>query len=138
MATGLSSGDALVSTRVGAVRRHMERARTLVTGGAGFIGSHLVDRLVSDGYRVCVVDDLSTGLAANVPTAVRFHDVDVCDAVSLEEVFDSFRPETVFHLAAQMDVRRSTQDPCFDARVNVLGGLNVLRAAVRAGARRLI
>ncbi len=113
-------------------------SRVLVTGGAGFIGSHLVDRLVSEGYVVCVVDDLSTGLRANLSPAGRFHHVDICDSTALGVVFDSFKPELVFHLAAQMDVRRSTREPQFDARVNVLGGLNVLHAAMRVGARRLI
>jgi len=112
--------------------------RALVTGGAGFIGSHLVDRLLADGHSVCVVDDLSTGSAANVPSDARFQRVDICDLASLREVFAAFRPEVVFHAAAQTDVRRSTREPDFDARVNVLGGLNVLRAAVAVGARRIV
>ena len=112
--------------------------RALVTGGAGFIGSHLVDRLLADGRRVCVVDDLSTGSASNVPPEVRFQRVDICDLASLGEVFAAFRPEVVFHAAAQTDVRRSTREPDFDARVNVLGGLNVLRAAAAVGARRIV
>jgi len=112
--------------------------RALVTGGAGFIGSHLVDRLLADGRRVCVVDDLSTGSAGNVPSDVRFQRVDVCDLASLGEVFAAFRPDVVFHAAAQTDVRRSTREPDFDARVNVLGGLNVLRAAAAVGARRIV
>ena len=112
--------------------------RALVTGGAGFIGSHLVDRLLADGRRVCVVDDLSTGSASNVPPEVRFQRVDICDPASLGEVFAAFRPDVVFHAAAQTDVRRSTREPDFDARVNVLGGLNVLRAAAAVGARRIV
>ena len=112
--------------------------RALVTGGAGFIGSHLVGRLLADGRRVCVVDDLSTGSASNVPPEVRFQRVDICDPASLGEVFAAFRPDVVFHAAAQTDVRRSTREPDFDARVNVLGGLNVLRAAVAVGARRIV
>ena len=112
--------------------------RALVTGGAGFIGSHLVERLLAEGHSVCVVDDLSTGLAANLSSEARFHRVDVGDDISLQEVFAGFRPELVFHLAGQMDVRRSTHDPAFDARVNVLGGLNVLRCAMRVAARRLV
>lgn len=113
-------------------------ARVVVTGGAGFIGSHLVDRLLSEGHSVSVVDDLSTGLAANLPAAARFEQIDICDAQSLERALRSVRPEVVFHLAAQMDVRRSTREPEFDARVNVLGALNVLRCAVGVGARRLV
>jgi len=87
---------------------------------------------------VCVVDDLSTGSASNVPPEVRFQRVDICDPASLGEVFAAFRPDVVFQAAAQTDVRRSTREPDFDARVNVLGGLNVLRAAVAVGARRIV
>ncbi|HEV8265590.1 MAG TPA: NAD-dependent epimerase/dehydratase family protein [Gemmatimonadales bacterium] len=112
--------------------------RALVTGGAGFIGSHLAERLVADGHSVCVVDDLSTGLASNVPSETRLHRVDICDWDSLRGVIAAFRPEVVFHAAAQTDVRRSVREPDFDARVNVLGGLNVLRAAVGAGTRRIV
>jgi UDP-glucose 4-epimerase len=109
-----------------------------VTGGAGFIGSHLVDRLLAGGHGVCVVDDLSTGSARNVPPQARFQRVDICDLASLREVFAGFGPELVFHAAAQTDVRRSIREPDFDARVNVLGGLNVLRAALGVGARRIV
>jgi len=112
--------------------------RALVTGGAGFIGSHLVDRLLLDGYTVCVVDDLSTGSAGNVASGARFQRVDICDPAPLQEVVARFGPEIVFHAAAQTDVRRSIREPDFDARVNVLGALNVLRAAVAAGARRIV
>jgi UDP-glucose 4-epimerase len=118
---------------------HMSAAtRALVTGGAGFIGSHLAERLVADGHSVCVVDDLSTGLASNVPSETRLHRVDICDWDSLRGVIAAFRPEVVFHAAAQTDVRRSVREPDFDARVNVLGGLNVLRAAAAAGTRRIV
>jgi len=112
--------------------------RALVTGGAGFIGSHLVDRLLAAGHRVCVVDDLSTGSLSNVPPEARFQRLDICDPASLGDVLADFRPEVVFHAAAQTDVRRSIREPDFDARVNVLGALNVLRAAVAAGARRIV
>ena len=110
----------------------------MVTGGAGFIGSHLADRLLAEGYDVCVVDDLSTGTASNVPPGARLQRVDVCDPASLREAIVAFKPEVVFHAAAQTDVRRSIREPDFDARVNVLGALNVLRAAVAAGARRIV
>ncbi len=113
-------------------------SRALVTGGAGFIGSHIVDRLLADGHDVCVVDDLSTGSATNIPAGARFQRVDICDPDSLRDVVARFRPEVVFHAAAQTDVRRSIREPDFDARVNVLGGLNVLRAGVAAGARRIV
>jgi len=113
-------------------------ARALVTGGAGFVGSHLVDHLLAGGYSVCVVDDLSTGSTSNVPPKADFHRVDICDATPLHDVVARFRPEVVFHAAAQTDVRRSIREPDFDARVNVVGGLNVLRAAAAAGARRIV
>lgn len=112
--------------------------RVLVTGGAGFIGSHIVDRLLAEGHTVCVVDDLSTGLAGNIPKAVTFKQLDICDGKALQDAVQSFKPEVVYHLAAQMDVRRSIAEPDFDARVNVLGAMNVLRAAVAAKVRRIV
>jgi UDP-glucose 4-epimerase len=112
--------------------------RALVTGGAGFVGSHLVDRLLADGYSVCVVDDLSTGSTNNVSPNAEFHRVDICDTTPLHDVIVRFRPDVVFHAAAQTDVRRSIREPDFDARVNVVGGVNVLRAAAAAGVRRIV
>ena len=112
--------------------------RVLVTGGAGFIGSHLADRLLTDGHAVAVLDDLSTGLRANVADGVALHEVDVCDVAAVRRLLREFRPELIFHLAAQMDVRRSTREPEFDARVNVLGGLGLLREAIGAGVRRMV
>lgn len=112
--------------------------RALVTGGAGFIGSHLVDRLIADGHSVAVIDDLSTGSAANVPSQAPLHRLDICDPEALRAAVAAFRPEAVFHAAAQTDVGRSVREPDFDARINVLGGLNVLRAAQAAGARRVV
>jgi len=112
--------------------------RALVTGGAGFVGSHLVDRLLTDGHTVCVVDDLSTGSASNVSPDAEFQRVDISDASPLRDAVARFKPQVVFHVAAQIDVQRSIREPDFDARVNVLGGLNVLRAAVASGARRII
>jgi len=113
-------------------------SRALVTGGAGFIGSHIVDRLVASGRTVCVVDDLSTGSAGNIPPGPQFERVDICDPAALRDVFTRFKPDVVFHMAAQTDVRRSVREPDFDARVNVLGGLNVLRAGIAGGTRRIV
>jgi len=93
---------------------------------------------LASGYSVCVVDDLSTGSAGNIPPGPQFQRVDICDLVALRDVVARFRPEIVFHAAAQTDVRRSVREPDFDARVNVLGGLNVLRAGIAGGARRMI
>jgi len=111
----------------------------MVTGGAGFIGSTLVDRLVASGRTVAVVDDLSTGKRSNLAGAgaVPLYEVDVA-AGELADVFDEVRPETVVHLAAQLDVRVSVADPIFDARVNIIGTLNVCEAARRSGARKVI
>jgi len=114
----------------------------LVTGGAGFIGSNLVDALVARGERVVVVDNLSTGRRENLDGALaqgaELHELDVCDADALRALFEQARPELVFHLAAQIDVRRSVADPAADARVNVEGTINVLAAAHAAGARRVV
>ena len=114
----------------------------LVTGGAGFIGSNLVDALLARDARVVVVDDLSTGRRANLDDALargaELHERDVCDADALRALFERERPELVFHLAAQIDVRRSVADPAADARVNVEGTINVLAAAQAAGARRVV
>lgn len=111
--------------------------RVLVTGGAGFIGSHLVDRLVQEGHEVIVVDNLATGKRRNINKAARFYKVDI-QSWRLERVFRNERPNIVMHLAAQMDVRKSVEDPVFDAQVNVLGTLNVLQQAVKHGVRKVV
>ena len=116
--------------------------RTLVTGGAGFIGSNVVDALLARGDEVAVVDDLSTGRIENLEAALAvgavFHQLDIRDADAVAAAFKSAQPEVVFHFAAQMVVRRSLADPAFDASVNVVGTINVLEAAHASGARRLI
>ncbi len=112
--------------------------RALVTGGAGFIGSHLVDALLAHGAGVAVIDDLSSGRRDRVPEAATLHVADVADAGAIATVCAEERPDVVFHLAAQVDVRRSVGDPVRDARVNVGGTASVLEAARAAGARRLL
>ena len=114
----------------------------IVTGGAGFIGSNLVDALVERGDRVTVVDDLSTGKRSNVEDALArgasLEQIDVRDAAAIAELFAAVRPELVFHLAAQIDVRYSVEHPAGDATSNVLGTIAVLEAALRSGVRRLV
>ncbi|MBM9467704.1 NAD-dependent epimerase/dehydratase family protein [Nakamurella leprariae] len=114
--------------------------RTVVTGGAGFIGSSLVRRLLADGHAVTVVDDLSRGRRDNL--AGLSGDLELVErdvtAAGLDRVLAAARPEVVFHLAAQIDVRASVQDPQQDARVNVLGTINVAEAAVAAGVRKVV
>ncbi|MDQ3874854.1 MAG: NAD-dependent epimerase/dehydratase family protein [Actinomycetota bacterium] len=107
--------------------------RAIVTGGAGFIGSHLVDALVARGDEVHVVDNLATGRRENVPPEVELHERDVRDP--LDDLFHAVEPEVCFHLAAQADVRVSVDRPVFDAEVNVLGTLRVLEGAGRNGTR---
>ena len=116
--------------------------KAVVTGGAGFIGSNLVDRLVDDGLGVLVIDDLSKGHVGRLAEArsqggVTFHQLDIRSG-ELAMVFERFGPEVIFHLAAQAGVRPSVEDPLHDADVNVLGTINVLEAARLSGARRVV
>jgi UDP-glucose 4-epimerase len=116
--------------------------RSLVTGGAGFIGSNLVDALVERGDEVTILDDMSSGREENLRSALangaRFEHADIRDSARMTVLFSQFKPEIVFHLAAQMDVRRSIEDPAFDALTNVGGTINVLEASRLAGVRRLV
>lgn len=114
-----------------------DTVKIMVTGGAGFIGSCIVDKLVEAGYPTIVVDNLSTGFRRNLNPSAKFHECDVCS-----EDFSSFveeeRPHTIIHLAAQIDVRISTQNPAADAHINIVGTINVLEACVKAGVSKLI
>ncbi len=116
--------------------------RCLVTGGAGFIGSNLVDALLARGDEVTIVDDLSTGRRVNLEGALaagaELAEIDIRDAAGLAALAAARRPETVFHLAAQIDVRKSLEDPAFDAAVNVGGTANVLEAARGADSARVV
>jgi len=116
--------------------------RCLVTGGAGFIGSNLVDALLARGDTVTVVDDLSTGRLSNLEPGLEngaeLVEADIRDGEALSRLAQEKRPEAIFHLAAQIDVRKSLADPCFDAGVNVGGTANVLEAARSCEARRVV
>jgi len=103
--------------------------RILVTGGAGFIGSHVVDRFVERGHEVAVLDNLSSGFRALVNPAARLYEADLTDAAAVERCFAEFRPELVDHHAAQIDVRRSVDDPVFDAGTNIVAALGLLQAS---------
>jgi len=111
--------------------------KILVTGGAGFIGSHVVDTYVAAGHEVIVVDDLSTGRRENLNPKARFYRLDITDPAVVELIRDA-RPAVLNLHAAQMDVRRSVADPLFDARVNILGTINLLEAARKANVRRVL
>jgi UDP-glucose 4-epimerase len=110
--------------------------KILVTGGAGFIGSHLVDRLIQEGNEVVVIDDLSTGKGKQVNKKAQLYKMDI-RSKRVERVFRKERPVVMVHLAAQMNVRYSTEAPGFDADVNILGTLNLLEHAVKQGVRKV-
>jgi UDP-glucose 4-epimerase len=116
--------------------------KALVTGGAGFIGSHLVDRLIDDDWEVLAIDDLSKGHLDRLADArrigsVHFHQLDICTD-EFREAVRRFEPDVIHHLAAQSGVRPSVEDPLFDARVNILGTVNVLLAAAESGTQRVV
>ncbi len=102
----------------------------VVTGGAGFIGSHVVDAMLAEGYQVAVIDNLSTGRRENLNPRARFYEVDIRDAAAVQAVFEAEQPAVLFHQAAQADVRASLVDPVGYAETNILGTLNLLQAAL--------
>ncbi len=110
--------------------------KVLLTGGAGFIGSHVAEHLLARGHEVAVVDDLSSGKKENVPRGVPFYELDIRSGCA--EVFEEFRPGALCHQAAQMDVRRSVREPDFDAGVNVLGTLRLLENCVRYDVEKVV
>lgn len=112
--------------------------KVLVTGGAGFIGSHVVDALVKEGHDVVVVDNLSMGKREQVHPAARFYQVDIRDRQALEEIFRTERPEAVNHHAAQADLRRSMSEPSFDASVNIIGSLNLIELSLAHKVKKFI
>jgi UDP-glucose 4-epimerase len=111
--------------------------KILVTGGAGFIGSHVVEQFIGRGFEVVILDDLSTGRASNLNPAARFYQMDIRDP-KIREVFEAEKPDFISHHAAQMDVRRSVAQPLFDADVNILGSINVIECAREFGVKRFV
>lgn len=112
-------------------------AKIVVTGGAGFIGSHVVDVFLENGFEVVILDDLSTGRSSNLNPKAKFYKMDIRDP-KVREVFETERPDYVSHHAAQMDVRRSVAQPLFDADVNILGSINLIECAKEFGVKRFI
>lgn len=113
-------------------------SKILVTGGAGFIGSNVVDALLDNGHEVVVLDNLSTGFHGNINPKVIFYNVDICDEEKVRRIFELEKPDFVNHHAAQIDVRRSTREPIFDAQCNILGSLNLIIQSVTAGVKKFI
>ena len=112
--------------------------RILVTGGAGFIGSHVAEAFIEAGHTVAVLDNLSSGKRENVPQKAQFFEIDITDREGLEGVFSEFRPEIVSHHAAQISVNRSVREPCFDAEQNILGTINLLDLSAKYGVKCFI
>lgn len=111
--------------------------KILVTGGAGFIGSNLIDALISLGHDVVVIDNLSSGLRRNLNSKATFYEIDIRDK-KLSEVFEREKPDIVDHHAAQIDVRKSGEDPVADAEANILGSLNLITNCIRFGVKRVV
>lgn len=111
--------------------------KILVTGGAGFIGSHLVDRLIKEGHRVSVIDNLSTGKEENINPKAKFYKIDICDP-EISQIFEKEKPEIVFHYAAQIDLRESVEDPIKNAQINILGTLNILENCKKSKIKKFI
>ncbi len=111
--------------------------KVIVTGGAGFIGSHLVDRLISMGIEVLVIDNLSSGSEKNLNKKAEFLEKDICDQ-DIDKVIEKYSPSFIFHLAAQIDIRKSLADPLWDEGINIRGTLNLLEAAAKAKIKKII
>ena len=115
----------------------MSNLRIMITGGAGFIGSHLVDKLSALNFDLAVVDNLASGHQSNLGSSARFYNVDITDE-HLSDIFEQEKPDIVFHLAAQISVQASMKDPYNDSRINVLGSINLFENCVRFGVKKVI
>jgi UDP-glucose 4-epimerase len=129
--------DTAPSTTIGPPIAERRAMNILVTGGAGFIASHVCDRLLALGHRVSIVDNLATGKRENLPRAAAFYEVDIGDG-ELSRVFRLESPEVVFHHAAHIDVTRSVREPIYDANINILGSLNLLECCRQSGVKRIV
>ena len=112
------------------IMNYSKNAKILVTGGAGFIASHIVDRLVDEGYKVFIIDNLSTGKKENLNSKAKFYKTNI-QSPKISQIFDKEKPNVIFHLAAQIDVRKSVKNPLKDARINILASLNIVQNFVR-------
>lgn len=112
--------------------------RLLVTGGLGFIGSNLVDALIDQDHEVAIIDNLITGQKANLNPQATWHEIDIANHEAVAKVFSEFKPEAIFHLAAQIDVRKSVADPVFDANTNILATVNLIELAKKHGIQKFI
>ena len=112
--------------------------KILITGGAGFIGSHITDLLINESHQVVIIDNLSSGRQENLNSEATFYEGDICDLDFLEKVFEQEKPEIVNHHAAQINVRTSLESPQFDAEVNIKGSLNLLELSKKYSAKKFI
>ncbi|MDR1952232.1 MAG: NAD-dependent epimerase/dehydratase family protein [Elusimicrobiota bacterium] len=112
--------------------------KILVTGGAGFIGSNIVDVLIEKKHKVVVIDNLSTGKKENINRGEKFYKADIADKKTIDKIFAKEKPQIVIHNAAQIDVRKSVEDPAYDANVNIIGSINVLKACVNNKTKKII
>jgi UDP-glucose 4-epimerase len=112
--------------------------KILVTGGAGFIGSHITDALIQKKHKVLVIDNLSSGSRKNINSKAKFTKVDITNHKKIQEIIEIEKPEAIFHLAAQMDVRKSVADPMFDAKTNILASINLIKTACENKVKKII
>lgn len=112
--------------------------KIIVTGGAGFIGSHLADALIAKGHRVVVIDDLSAGFKKNVNPQAKFHEIDLKDHKKTNAILKKEKPEVIYHFAAEIDLRKSVSDPYFEVQNNILASINLIEAAVKNKVEKFI